>query len=264
MNGERRFKEEYVYEAEDTAVRNGNYLGVSWWSREVEVPREFKGKSVTLFIRGARLRAEVFWNRRLVGYNIINETSFTCDVSEAVQPGKTNELAIRITNPGGRLDWVDTELLTWGKTAFQKSHGFGGLDRGLRLIPHDPVRSPTSGYGISRSSTGSRACATLTNGTGKPVDATLSFEVLDPSGSPSALGSSSKRVRLAPHASLDVSSDLTCASVAALVARHPPPLCASRHAGPVRPEAAGRYPRANLRLPLVHRLRHRARTPSSG
>jgi hypothetical protein len=87
------------------------------------------------------LRAEVYWNHQLVGYNIITEVSFTCDITNAIRPGGKNQLAIRITNPGGRLDWLDTQLMTWGNTnqKFHKSHGFGALDRGITLTFHDPV-----------------------------------------------------------------------------------------------------------------------------
>ncbi|MGE5313113.1 MAG: malectin domain-containing carbohydrate-binding protein [Acidobacteriota bacterium] len=139
--GLRPYHEEYAFEAEDTTVKNGNYLGVSWWWRDVAVPNSFRGRHAILSVRGARLRAEVFVNERLVGYHCVTETPFECDVTEAIHPGEVNRIAIRITNPGGRLDWVDTELLRWGDTtqAFHKSHGFGGLDRGLVLRAEDAV-----------------------------------------------------------------------------------------------------------------------------
>ncbi|HLP18304.1 MAG TPA: glycoside hydrolase, partial [Bacteroidota bacterium] len=132
---------EYAFETEDSTVQNGNYLGVSWWWCDVNIPKSFAGKHVVLDIRGARLKAEVFFNQELVGYNILTELPFTCDVSRAIRPGGMNRLAVRITNPGGRLDWVDTELMRWGTTGqqFHKSHGFGGLDRGLELRALDPV-----------------------------------------------------------------------------------------------------------------------------
>jgi len=141
VNGLRPYKEEYFYEAQDTVVKNGNYLGVSWWWQDIDIPKNFTTGKTILHIRGARLRTEVYWNRQLVGYNTITEVAFTCDVTNALRPGETNHLAIRITNPGGRLDWLDTQLMTWGTTGqrFHKSHGFGGLDRGISLTLHDPV-----------------------------------------------------------------------------------------------------------------------------
>ncbi len=137
--GYRPYKNAYYFENDDDQVQNGSYRGVSWWWKDIKIPESFQNKHVSLFIRGARLRAEVYLNGQLVGYNIITETSFTCDLSEAMRPGETNRLAIRITNPGGRFDWLDTQLMAWGEYRFHASHGFGGLDRGLYLRAHDEV-----------------------------------------------------------------------------------------------------------------------------
>ena len=125
--------EEYRYAADDPIPENGAYIGVSWWSREIEIPAEFAGQRILLQIRGARLRAEVFLNQQLVGYSIMEELPFECDLTEAARPGKQNKLAIRITNPGGRYDWVDGGNIRWGKVSLYRSHGFGGLDRELTL-----------------------------------------------------------------------------------------------------------------------------------
>ncbi len=131
--------DEYYYALYDTSLMNGNYEGVSWWSKEIYIPREFTGKTVDLFIRGARQRAEVYLNRQLIGYSMIEEVSFTCDATPAIIPGRKNLLAIRITNPGGRLDWIDNLVTTWDSVFFQRSHGFGGLDRGMVLRAHDQL-----------------------------------------------------------------------------------------------------------------------------
>lgn len=131
---------EYTYATNnDTAVKNGAYEGVSWWWKEIEIPESFEGKNVWLTIRGARLRAEVFLNGQLVGYNIINEVSFKCDLSQAMKPGEKNLLAIRITSPGGRYDWQDFRYTEWGGHRFQMSHGFGGVDRGMEISAHEKV-----------------------------------------------------------------------------------------------------------------------------
>lgn len=130
---------EYYYAGIDTTVKNGCYEGVSWWWKEIEIPRCFSGKEAELFIRAARLRAEVYLNRKLLGYSILGETSIRCDISQAMMPGKKNLLAIRITNPGGTLEWRDYLTIRWGKYEFHRSHAFGGLDRGLSIRAHDPL-----------------------------------------------------------------------------------------------------------------------------
>jgi beta-galactosidase len=132
--------EEYRYAADDPIPQNGAYLGVSWWHRQIEIPADWKGKRIFLHIRGARLRAEVFVNHKLVGYSIMEELPFECDLTQAADPGGFNLIAIRITNPFGRYDWVDGLNAQWGAVRLYRSHGFSGLDRGMTLSAHDGPR----------------------------------------------------------------------------------------------------------------------------
>ncbi|HSY68763.1 MAG TPA: hypothetical protein VK813_08975, partial [Edaphobacter sp.] len=133
--------EEYRYAAEDPVPQNGAYLGVSWWGKQIQVPADWKGKRIFLHIRGARLRAEVFLNRKLVGYSIMEELPFECDLTNAASfsedaSGGFNLLAIRLTNPFGRYDWVDGLNAQWGAVKLYRSHGFAGLDRGMTISAH--------------------------------------------------------------------------------------------------------------------------------
>ena len=209
VNGFRPYNQEYAYESEDTVVKNGSYLGVSWWWRTIDVPASFKARNVTLFVRGARLRAEVYLNRILVGYNIITETSFTCDVSGAILPGEKNLLAVRITNPGGRLDWVDTELLAWGKTGqkFHKSHGFGGLDRGIQFRAHDPMYISDTWVLNKPEMTSVEAHALVQNTTSSDVKVSVRFEVLD-SKRTMVLAANQKEVTIGHNEEVPVQSTL--------------------------------------------------------
>jgi hypothetical protein len=124
--------------ADDTVPQNGAYFGVSWWHRPIDIPASMQGKRIFLHIRGARLRAEVYLNEKLVGYSIMEELPFECDLTHAARPGGTNTLAIRLTNPFGRFDWVDGANAQWGHLSLYRSHGFAGLDRGLTISSHDP------------------------------------------------------------------------------------------------------------------------------
>ncbi|HEX3966749.1 MAG TPA: glycoside hydrolase family 2 TIM barrel-domain containing protein [Edaphobacter sp.] len=131
--------EEYRYAADDPIPQNGAYLGVSWWGKQIHIPAEWKGKRIFLHIRGARLRAEVFLNKKLVGYSIMEELPFECDLTNAADPGGFNLIAIRLTNPFGRYDWVDGLNAQWGAVKLYRSHGFAGLDRGMTIRAAAPV-----------------------------------------------------------------------------------------------------------------------------
>lgn len=126
--------------ADDNIPQNGAYFGVSWWHRPIDIPANLRGKRIFLHIRGAHLRAEVYLNQKLVGYSIMEELPFECDCTDAANPGGTNVLAIRITNPFGRFDWVDGLNAKWGKVSLYRSHGFGALDRGITLSAHGSTR----------------------------------------------------------------------------------------------------------------------------
>ena len=132
--------DEYRYAADDPVPQNGAYFGVSWWWREIEIPAAMQGKRIFLHIRGARLRAEVYLNRKLVGYSILEELPFEAELTNAANPGGKNVLAIRITNPFGRFDWVDGLNAQWGAVKLYRSHGFGGLDRGMTISAHGKSR----------------------------------------------------------------------------------------------------------------------------
>ncbi len=110
----------------------GNYQGVSWWTRTFTVPADWKGRRVLLRVASAVLRAEVLVNRKLVGYDMVGNTPFTMDITDAVRFGADNELAIRITDPfasrvEGVFDWQDYESKEWGSYRVPCSHGFGGV-----------------------------------------------------------------------------------------------------------------------------------------
>src|SRR5262249_31761852 len=117
----------------------GDYIGVSWWSRWFSLPAELAGRRLILQFESVRLRAEVFVNQRLVGYDAIGNTPFECDITHAVIPGHTNHLAIRVTDPSGNFTWVDTDVHKWGDQLIPASHGFGGVTGPVRLLILDAV-----------------------------------------------------------------------------------------------------------------------------
>ena len=117
----------------------GYYQGVSWWYRPFTPPALRPGERLVFHFPAARLRSEVYVNGRLVAYNIISEAPFTADATDALNPGGTNLLAVRITNPGGRLDWMDFLTMTWGKYTLPATHAFGGLAGGVEMQVRAPV-----------------------------------------------------------------------------------------------------------------------------
>ena len=100
--------EEYFWGSNGNAFGlAGNYLGVSWFTTRVNVPVSMTGKRIVLKFESVRFRAEVFVNRMLAGYDLINSTPFDVDITQYVKSGAQNEIAVRITDPNGNFDWRD-------------------------------------------------------------------------------------------------------------------------------------------------------------
>jgi len=118
---------------------SGNYLGVSWFSTQVDVPQSMKGKRIILHFESVRFRAEVFVNQKLAGYDLINGTPFDVDITNYVTIGKTNTVAVRITDPNGNFDWRDSSNFMWGGYRTNPTHGFGGITGKVSLIATENV-----------------------------------------------------------------------------------------------------------------------------
>ena len=200
---------EYEYANIDPQVKNGAYRGVSWFWRTVEIPKEFEGKHITLQVRGFRQRIEIFLNGELVGYDLIAETAYCCDVTRAARPGQPNTLAIRITNPGGTYDWRDFTYMQWGKYVFHAGRGFGGLDRALVLRAHDAAYLEDTWVLNRRDKVSIEAHAKINNSITEPLVAWVNFVIIDDVDD-RELASGSARVQIAAQNSSETWLILNC------------------------------------------------------
>ncbi|MGC9342192.1 MAG: sugar-binding domain-containing protein, partial [Bacteroidales bacterium] len=117
----------------------GNYIGVSWWSTTFDLDPDLKDKRITLQFASVNLRAEVFVNGLLTGYDVIGNTPFEVDISSVVKFGQENSLDVRITDPVGNFSWNDNILMRWGKNLIPAVHGFGGITGPVILRATDQV-----------------------------------------------------------------------------------------------------------------------------
>ncbi len=101
--------------------------GVGWYWRKVRIPSSARGRVIQIHFAAVRERAEVFWNRKLVGYSIEGFTPFTVDVTQEARFEEDNLLAVRVTNPGGGYSWMDFNPIVWGDVHLPDSHDFGGI-----------------------------------------------------------------------------------------------------------------------------------------
>lgn len=158
----------------------GDYKGVSWWGRTFTVPASAKGQRVTLqFKEGIRQRAEVFVNRRLVGYELVLQSPFEVDITDVVNYGGVNEIAVRITDANGNFGWGDYVFEKWGKYMFPISHGFGGIPGGIDLVATDPVRVADVFVRNKPQLRDIDTTVTLANATDKPAEVSVEAAVIE-------------------------------------------------------------------------------------
>jgi hypothetical protein len=132
--------EEYFWGREgDPSGDNGDITGVSWFTTTFEAPEELEGRRIVLDFESVRMRAEVYVNEKLAGYDLVYGTPFRVDITDQVEIGAGNFLAVRITDPNGNFTWKDFGKFEWGSATTPPGHGFGGITGPVKLVATDPV-----------------------------------------------------------------------------------------------------------------------------
>ena len=131
--------EEHYWGQIGGTTTEGNYVGVSWWSRKFQLPENLRGKRIILALASVNHRAEVFVNGKLVGYDVIGNTPFEVNATDVVLFGQDNYLDIRVTDPVGNFSWDDNTLQRWGNNFVPAVRGFGGVTGDIILRATDAV-----------------------------------------------------------------------------------------------------------------------------
>jgi beta-galactosidase len=79
--------------------------GVGWYRKKLEIPFSDKGKSIFLDVDGAMSYAIVWLNGKLVGGWPFGYSSWQLDLTPFIKYGETNQLSIRLDNPGNSSRW---------------------------------------------------------------------------------------------------------------------------------------------------------------
>ncbi len=102
----------------------GYYRGVGWYTKELKVPMEWKGKRVVIYFEGANQTTDVFVNGAAVGNHIGGYTAFSFDLSEHLEYGEINTIAVKVDNA---MD-LDVPPLSADFTFY------GGIYRNVKII----------------------------------------------------------------------------------------------------------------------------------
>lgn len=121
-------------QAMEHAGRTGGlpFVGTGWYRTKLQIPGELKSRRVRLLFDGAMSNAEVYVNGQKVGYWPYGYNSFHFDITNYVQAGQDNVLAVRLNNKHESSRWYPG----------------AGLYRNVHLITTDKVHIPQWGVQI--------------------------------------------------------------------------------------------------------------------
>ncbi len=78
----------------------GGYFpsGIGWYRKSFVVPKEWNGKSISVYFEGVYMNSEVFINGKSLGVHPYGYTSFNYNLTPYIQYGKENVIAVRVDN----------------------------------------------------------------------------------------------------------------------------------------------------------------------
>ncbi|WP_179151864.1 glycoside hydrolase family 2 protein [Oceanobacillus senegalensis] len=119
----------HTWNAEDGADGGGDYyMGDGWYRKQLDIPHTYEGKELFLKFGAANKEAEVFVNGESVGTHVGGYTAFTVDITDAVNVGEENTIAVKVNNE------VRDSIPQSGDFTF-----YGGIYRSVDLIVTDPT-----------------------------------------------------------------------------------------------------------------------------
>ncbi len=121
-------------------LKHGNKHGYSWYRKNFNIEKQGENKRYFLYFEGVGSYATVFMNGKKVGYHAGGRTTFTLDVTDAINFNQTNTLAVQADHPPMISDspWVCGGCSSeWG---FSEGSQPMGIFRPVTLVVTDNVR----------------------------------------------------------------------------------------------------------------------------
>jgi len=109
------------------------FVGVGWYRLKLDIPQLTSGKKISILFDGAMSNANVYVNGKKVGNWPYGYNSFYFDITDYVEIGKTNTLAVRLENLPQSSRWYPG----------------AGLYRNVHLIITEDVHIPIWGTQIT-------------------------------------------------------------------------------------------------------------------
>lgn len=173
------------------------WRGQGWYRRSLDVPAVWESRRIYLIFDGVMAFPEVFVNGELAGRWDYGYASFFLDVTEHVDPGGDNLLAVHADTRSHDSRWYPG----------------AGLYRKVRMLSVDPVHVGVWGTYVTTPIVRSRSAevrarTTVRNASGTGWDVTVEQVVLSPEGRPVARGEIGGTVEAGQDRDLEVTLPL--------------------------------------------------------
>lgn len=168
------FVVEGTFTPEADLVHGSLPVGIGWYRKTFHVPEEDLGKAMSLEFDGIYRNFEIWCNGHFVGRELSGYGSFAFEISDVLEYGKSNTVAIRV-------DATDFEL--W-------SYEGGGIYRDARMVKTHAVHVPAHGVFVRAEIPDSATPAeaelsietTVGNRGGDPGACEITTDILDAEG----------------------------------------------------------------------------------
>jgi len=176
------------------------YAGYGWYRKTLDLPKEWRSKSLFLEFDGVFQEAEIFVNGRKATDHQGGYTGFSVDITKCMHPG-LNKLSVRVNNR-----WNPRLAPRAGEHVFS-----GGIYRNVRLVVTDPLHVAWYGTDVTtpRVSVESATVAVKTevvNDGDQAKSCTVNTALIDPAGKPVCEFESTQQVAAGTAAVFDQTS----------------------------------------------------------
>lgn len=147
------------------------WIGIGWYRKSLDIPTSYKNKRIQVQFDGAMSHAKVYLNGNYIGEWPYGYASFGFDVTDHVNFGGENILAVRLENKENSSRWYPG----------------AGLYRNVRMVVTNPVHVKQWGTYLTtpdiQNGKGTvNLKTTILNPEGKAADVTVETQILSPAG----------------------------------------------------------------------------------
>ncbi|HDS06867.1 MAG TPA: DUF4982 domain-containing protein [Bacteroides sp.] len=173
--------------------------GTGWYRKTFDLPAGLEGKRFFLLFEGVYMDSDVWINGEHTGSHPYGYTSFWFDITDHLNFGKENAVAVRVRNEGRNSRW----------------YSGSGIYRHVWLTVTEPVHVNTWGTSITTPVIGEDEATVLvsneiTNHSGEDAALLVTTRIIDPEGQEIAM--SQMEALAGPSGSADVQQELTIPS----------------------------------------------------